>query len=175
MARKRPRGHEPPGPSPGANHARPPGRHPRGGPTGTAEPAVGGLHVQPGGRAHRGLRPQAPTGARGCTPRGVLRSHDRRGAGRGRTPRPPAPNRPEGQRQGSEAGGVAGTGAPRRPRALARGPDHSIPLATGLRRHAIEGQAWAQNLRRALARVAAGRREAQCRPESRTGARDRSP
>ena len=53
-------GHRPPGPPRGANHARPPGGYPGGSPTGTAEPTVDCLHVQPGGRAHRRLRPRAP-------------------------------------------------------------------------------------------------------------------
>ena len=51
-------------------------------------------------------------------------------------PRGPA----EGQRPGDEARGLAGSGAPRRPRAPAGGPDHSVPLATSLPRPAIEGQ-----------------------------------
>ena len=55
VAGRRHQGHGRPGPPRGANHARPPGGYPGGGPTGTAEPAVGGLHVQPGGRAHRRL------------------------------------------------------------------------------------------------------------------------
>ena len=50
-------GHGRPGPPRGANHARLPGGYPGGGSTGTAEPTVGGLHVQPGGRAHRRPRP----------------------------------------------------------------------------------------------------------------------
>ena len=41
----------------------PPGGYPRACPTGTAEPAVGSLHFQPGGRAHRRLRPRAPARA----------------------------------------------------------------------------------------------------------------
>ena len=57
VAGRRHQGHGRPGPPRGANHARLPGGYPGGGTTGTADPAVGGLHVQPGGRAHRRLRP----------------------------------------------------------------------------------------------------------------------
>ena len=139
MAGRRHQGHRRPGPPRGTNHARPPGGYPRGGSTGTAEPAMGSLHVQPGGLARCRLRPRAPAGARGRSPRSRLHLHDRQGATGGRTPRPPAPGSPEGQRQGSEAGSVAGGGAPRRPRAPAGGPDHGVPLATSLPRPAVEG------------------------------------
>ena len=111
VAGRRHQGHGRPGPPRGATHARPPGGYPGGGPTGTAEPTVGGLHVQPAGRAHRRLRPRAPAGARSCGPRGGLYLHDRQGATGGRTPRPPAPGPAEGQRTGGEAGAVAGSGA----------------------------------------------------------------
>ena len=141
MAGRRHQGHRRPGPPHGANHASPPGGYPRGGSTGTAEPAVGSLHVQRGGRAHRRLRPRAPAGTRSRSLRGRLHSHDSQGAAEGRTPRPPAPGLPEGQRQGSEARSVAGSGTPRRPKAPAGGPDHSVPLATSLPRPAMEGQA----------------------------------
>ena len=57
VAGRRHQGHGRPGPPRGAHHARPPSGYPGGGPTGTAEPTVGGLHVQPGGRARRRLRP----------------------------------------------------------------------------------------------------------------------
>ena len=57
VAGRRHQGHGRPGPPRGAHHARPPSGYPGGGPTGAAEPTVGGLHVQPGGRAHRRLRP----------------------------------------------------------------------------------------------------------------------
>ena len=175
VAGRRHQGHGRPGPPRGPNHARPPGGYPGRGPTGTAEPTVGGLHVQPGGRAHRRLRPRAPAGARSLGPRGGLYPHDRQGATGGRTPRPPAPGPAEGQRPGGEAGGVAGSGAPRRPRAPAGGPDHSVPLATSLPRPAMEGQTRPPNRLHALASVAAGRRAARCRPESRARARDTSP
>ena len=102
------------------------------GPTGTAEPEVGGLHVQPGGRARRRLRPGAPAGARSRGPCGGLYPHDRQGATGGQTPRPPAPGPGEGHCPGGEAGGVAGSGAPCRPRAPAGGLDPSVPLATSL-------------------------------------------
>ena len=49
MAGRRHQGHVRPGPPRGANHERPPGGYPSGGSTGTAEPAVGGLHDQPDG------------------------------------------------------------------------------------------------------------------------------
>ena len=160
MARRRHQGHGRPGPPRVANHACPPGGYPPGSPTGTAEPAVGLLHVQSGGRADRRLRPRAPAGARGRNLRGGLHTHDRQGAARGRAPRPPAPGPSEGQCQGSKAGGVAGSGAPRRPGAPAGGPNHGIPLATGLPRPAMEGQGRPANQRHALARVAAGRRAA---------------
>ena len=62
VAGRRHQGHGCPGPPRGANHARLPGGYPGCGPTGTAEPAVVGLHVQPGGCAHRRLRPRAPAG-----------------------------------------------------------------------------------------------------------------
>ena len=168
-------GHRRPGPPRGANHARPPGGYPSGGPTGTAEPAVDGLHVQPGGRAHRRLRPRAPAGARSRGPRGGLYLHDRQGATGGRTPSRPAPGPAEGQRPGSEAGSVAGSGAPRRPGAPAGGSDHSVPLATSLPPPAMEGQTRPPNRRHALASVAAGRHAARCRPESRAHARNTSP
>ena len=87
VAERRHQGHGHPGPPRGASHARAPRGHPGSGPTGTAEPAVGGLHVQPGGRAHRRLRPRAPAGARSCDPRGRLHPHDHQGAAGGRTPR----------------------------------------------------------------------------------------
>ena len=125
MAGRHHQGHGRPGPPRRANHARPPGGYTGGGPTGTAEPAVGGLHVQPGGRAHRRLQPRAPAGARSCDSRGRLHPHDRQGATGGRTPRPPAPGQAEEQRPGGEAGDVASSGAPRRPRAPAGGPDRS--------------------------------------------------
>ena len=112
VAGRRHQGHGRPGPPRGANHTRPPGSYPGGGRTGTAEPAVGGLHVQPGGRAHRRLRPRAPAGARSRGPRGRLYPHDLQGATGGRTPRPPARGQAEGQRPGGEVGGVAGSGAP---------------------------------------------------------------
>ena len=86
VAGRRHQGHGRPGPPRGADNARPPGGYPGGGPTGTAEPAVGGLHVQPGGRAHRRLLPRAPAGARSHGPRGGLYPHDRQGAAGGRTP-----------------------------------------------------------------------------------------
>ena len=175
VAGRRHQGHGRPGPPRGANHARPPSGYPGGGPTGTAEPAVGGLHVQPGGRAHRRLRPRAPAGARSRDPRGRLHTHDHQGATGRRTPRPPAPGQAEGQRPGGEAGGVAGSGAPRRPRAPAGCPDRSVPLATGLPRPAMEGQARPPNRLHALANVAASRRAARCHPGSRARARDRSP
>ena len=57
VAGRRHQGHGRPGPPRGAHHARPPSGYPGGGPTGAAEPTVGGLHVQPGGRARRRLRP----------------------------------------------------------------------------------------------------------------------
>ena len=112
VAGRRHQSHGHPGPPRGANHARPPGGYPGGGPTGTAEPAGGGLHVQPGGRAHCRLRPRAPAGARSRGPRGRLYPHDRQGATGERTPCPPVPGQAEGQRPGGEAGGVAGSGAP---------------------------------------------------------------
>ena len=136
---------------------------------------MGGLHVQPGVRAHRRLRPRAPAGARSHGPRGRLYPHDRQGATGGRTPCPPAPGQAEGPRLGGEAGGVAGSGAPRRPRAPAGGPDHSVPLATGLPRPAMEGQTRPSNRLHALANVAASRRAGRCHPESRARARDTSP
>ena len=104
VAGRRHQGHGRPGPPRGANHARPPGDYPGGGPTGTAEPTVGGLHVQPGGRAHRRLRPRAPAGARSRGPRGRLYPHDRQGATGGRTPRPPAPGQAEGQARAARPG-----------------------------------------------------------------------
>ena len=57
MAGRRHQGQGRPRPPRRANHARPPGGYPGGGSTETAEPAVGSLYVQPGGRAHRHLRP----------------------------------------------------------------------------------------------------------------------
>ena len=57
VAGRRHQGHGRLRPPRGANHARPPGGYPGGGRTGRAEPVVGGLHVQPGRRAHRRLRP----------------------------------------------------------------------------------------------------------------------
>ena len=144
VAGRRHQGHGRPGPPRGANHARPPSGYPGGGPTGTAEPTVGGLHVQPDGRAHRRLRPRTPAGARSRDPRGRLHPHDHQGAAGGRTPRPPAPGQAEGQRPGGEAGSVAGSGAPRRRGAPAGGPDRGVPLATGLPRPAMEGQARRQ-------------------------------
>ena len=87
VAGRRHQGHGRPGPPRGANHARPPGGYPGDGSTGTAEPAVGGLHVQPGGRAPRRLRPRANAGARSRDPRGRLHPHDRQGVTGGRTPR----------------------------------------------------------------------------------------
>ena len=131
--------------------------------------------VQPGGRANCRLRPRAPARARSRSPLGRLHSHDRQGATGGRTPRPPALLPTEGQGQGSKAGSVAGSGAPCRPRAPAGGPDHSVPLATSLPRPAMEGQARPPNRRHALASVAAGRRAARRRPESRTRACNTSP
>ena len=113
MAGRRHQGHGCPGPPRGTNHARPPGGYPRGGSTGTAEPAMGSLHVQPGGRAHRRLRPRARAGTRSRSPRSRLHSHDRQGATGGQTLRPPATGPPKGRRQGSEVGSVAGGGAPR--------------------------------------------------------------
>ena len=175
VAGRRHQGHGRPGPPRGATHARPPSGYPGGGPTGTAEPAVGGLHVQPGGRAHHRLRPRAPAGARSRDPRGKLHPHDHQGAAGGRTPRPPAPGQGEAQRPGSEAGGVAGSGAPPRPRAPAGGPDRSVPLAAGLPRPAMEGQARPPNRLHALANVAASRRAGRCHPGSRARARDTSP
>ena len=161
--------------SSGANHARPPGGYPSGGPTATAEPTVGGLHDQPGGRAHCRLRPRAPAGARSRSPVGGLYPHDRQDATGGRTPRPPAPGPAEGQRPGSEAGGVAGRGAPCRPRAPAGGPNHSVPLATSLPRPAMGGQTRPPNRLHALASLAAGRHAARCRPESRARDHNTSP
>ena len=133
VAGRRHQGHGRPGPPRGANHARPPSSYPGGGPTGTAEPTVGGLHVQPSGRAHRCLRPRAPAGARSRGPRGTLYLHDRQGATGGRTPRPPAPGQAEGQRPGGEAGGVAGRGAPRRPRATPTTVYHWLQACEDLR------------------------------------------
>ena len=72
-------------------------------------------------------------------------------------------------------GVVAGSGAPRRPRAPAGGPDRSVPLATGLPRPAMEGQARPPNRLHALANVAASRRAARCHLGSRARARDTSP
>ena len=175
MAGGRHQGRGRPGPPRGANHARLPGGYPGGGSTGTAEPAVVGLHVQLGGRTHRRLRLRAPAGARSRSPRGGLYPHDRQGATEGRTPRPPAPGPAEGQCQGSEGGSVAGSGAPGRSRASAGGPDRSVPLATGLPRPAMEGQARQPNRRHALASMATGRRAARCRPESPARARNTSP
>ena len=77
--------------------------------------------------------------------------------------------------RGGEAGGVTGSGAPRRPRAPAGGPDHSVPLATSLPRPAMEGQTRPPNRLHTLASVAGGRRAARCCPESRARARDTSP
>ena len=71
--------------------------------------------------------------------------------------------------------GMWRSGAPRRPRAPAGGPDHSVPLATGLPRPAMEGQTRPPNRRHALASVAAGRRAARCHPESPARARNTSP
>ena len=70
---------------------------------------------------------------------------------------------------------MAGSGAPRRPRAPAGGPDRSVPLATGLPRPAMKGQARPPNRLHALANVAASRRAARCHPGSRARARDTSP
>ena len=70
---------------------------------------------------------------------------------------------------------MAGICAPRRPRAPDGGPDHSVPLAKSLPRPAMEGQTRRPNRLHALASVAAGRRAARCRPESRARARDTSP
>ena len=70
---------------------------------------------------------------------------------------------------------MAGSGAPRRPRAPAGGPDRSVPLVTGLPRPAMEGQARPPNRLHALANVAASRRAARCHPGSRARARDTSP
>ena len=123
---------------------------------------------------HR-LRPRAPARARSRDPRGRLYPHDRQGATGGRTPRPPAPGQTEGQRPGGEAGGVASSGAPRRPRAPAGGPDHSVPLATSLPRPAVEGQTRPPNRLHTLANVAASGRAARCHPGSRARARDTSP
>ena len=156
-------------------HARLPGRYPSGGQTGTAEPAVGGLHVQPGGRAHRRLRPRAPAGALSRSPSGGLYLHDPQGATGGRKPCPLAPGPAEGQRQGSEDGTVASSRAPRRPRAPAGGSDHSVSLATSLPQPAMEEQTRPPNQRHALASVAADRRAARCRLESRARARNTSP
>ena len=66
-----------------AHQARPPSRHPHGGATRTADPEVGGLHVLPGGRAYRRLRPKTSAGARGRDPRSGLRPRDRQGAAEG--------------------------------------------------------------------------------------------
>ena len=70
---------------------------------------------------------------------------------------------------------MAGSGAPRRPRIPAGGPDRSVPLATGLPRPAMEGQTRPPNQLHALANVAASRRAARCHPGSRARARDTSP
>ena len=175
MAGRRHQGHGRPGPPRGTTHTCLPVGYPSGGSTGTAEPAMGNLHVQPGGRAHRRLRPRAPAGTRSRSPRSRLHSHDRQGATGGRTPRTLASGPPEGQRQGSEAGSVAGGGAPRRPRAPTGGPDHGVQLATSLPRPAVEGQARPPNRRHALARVAAGRRATRRHQESGTRSRDTSP
>ena len=169
------RGQGCPGPPRGANHAHPPSGYAPVGSMGTTEPAVGSLHVQPGGRAHRRLRPPAPAGTQSRSLSGRLHSHGQQGAAGGQTPRPSAPGPPEGQRQGSKAGSVAGSGAPRRPRAPAGSPDHDVPLATSLLRPAMKGQARPPNRRHALARLAAGRRATRRHPESRTRARDTSP
>ena len=104
--------------------------------------------------------PERLPGARSRGPRGRLYAHDRQGATGGRTPRPPAPGQAEGQRPGGEAGDVAGSGAPRRPRAPAGGPDHSVLLATSPPRPAMEGQTRPPNRLHALANVAASRRPA---------------
>ena len=80
-----------------------------------------------------------------------------------------------GQRPGGEAGSVAGSRAPRRPGAPAGGPDRGVPLATGLPRPAMEGQARPPNRLHALANVAASRRAARCHPRSRARARDAGP
>ena len=63
MARRRHPDDRCPGPPRGAHHPSPPSSHPRGGATRAAGPEVGSLHVQPGGRAHRRLRPRTPAGA----------------------------------------------------------------------------------------------------------------
>ena len=112
--------------------------------------------------------------ARSRDPRGRLHPHDRQGATGGRAPRPPAPGQAEGQRPGGEAGGVAGSGAPRRPGAPAGGPDHSVPLATSLPRPAMEGQTRPPNRLHALANVVASGRAARCHPGSRARARGTS-
>ena len=119
--------------------------------------------------------PERLPGARSRDPRGRLHPHDCQGATGGRTPRPPAPGQAEGQSPGGEAGGVAGSGAARRPRAPAGGSDRSVPLATGLPRPAMEGQARPPNRLHALANVAASRRAARCHLGSRARARDTSP
>ena len=70
---------------------------------------------------------------------------------------------------------MAGSGAPRRPGAPAGGPDHGVPLATGLPRPAVEEQTRPPNRLHALANVAASGRAARCRPRPRARARDASP
>ena len=111
--------------------------------------------------------PERLPGPEARDPRGRLHTHDHQGAAGGRTPRPPAPGQAEGRRPGGEAGSVAGSGAPRRPGAPAGGPDHGVPLATGLPRPAVEEQTRPPNRLHALANVAASRRAARCRPRPR--------
>ena len=103
--------------------------------------------------------PEAVIGVADCAPQG---------AAGGRRPRPPVPSPPRGQSQDGETGGVAGDSAPRGPGAPAGSPDHGIPLAAGLPRTAVEGQARPPSQCLALARVDTGGCAARHSPRPRT-------